>query len=229
MNSSIIKFDEVSKYYDDTIAVQDVSFSVEYGEFITFVGHSGSGKSTLFKLILGEEETSMGSVDRGGVAVADMSKRELLDHRQKTGVIFQNFRLLSRKTVYENIAFTMEALGYEEKQIRNDVPYALELVDLRNKMWSFPSQLSGGEQQRVAIARAIVHQPELLLADEPVGNLDPVNAHEVVSILKQINKMGTSVLLTTHDRSVVGKVKGRVITLVNGEVALDDSKGKYIL
>ena len=225
----IISFEKASKYYGDTVALQDVSFSVGYSEFVTFIGHSGSGKSTLFKVILGEEDLYAGSVCRGGVDITEMSESELLEHRRKTGVIFQNFRLLSRKTVYENIAFTMEALGYDESQIESDVPYALELVDLRHKVWSFPANLSGGEQQRVAIARAIVHQPELLLADEPVGNLDPVNAHEVVNILKQINKLGTTVMLTTHDRSVVDKVKGRVITLVNGEIALDDKKGKYIL
>ena len=225
----IISFEKAGKYYGDTIALQDVSFSVDYGEFVTFIGHSGSGKSTLFKVILGEERLYDGSVCRGGVDIAEMSEDELLQHRRKTGVIFQNFRLLSRKTVYENIAFTMEALGYDEEQTESDVPYALELVDLRHKVWSFPAELSGGEQQRVAIARAIVHQPELLLADEPVGNLDPVNAHEVVSILKQINKLGTTVMLTTHDRSVVDKIKGRVLTLVNGEVALDDRNGKYIL
>ena len=226
---NIISFQEATKYYGDTIALQNVSFDVAYGEFITFIGHSGSGKSTLFKVILGEEDLYSGSVCRGDIAINEMSETSLLEHRRKTGVIFQNFRLLSRKTVYENIAFTMEALGYPEQQIENDVPYALELVDLRHKVWSFPGELSGGEQQRVAIARAIVHQPELLLADEPVGNLDPVNAHEVISILKQINKLGTTVLLTTHDRSVVDKVKGRVVTLVNGEIALDDTKGKYIL
>ncbi len=225
----IISFEKATKYYGDAIALQDVSFTVKDGEFITFVGHSGAGKSTLFKLILGEEDLYGGTVCRDGVDITSMSEAELLEHRRKTGMIFQNFRLLSRKTVYENIAFAMEALGYDETQIESDVPYALELVDLRHKVWSFPAELSGGEQQRVAIARAIVHQPELLLADEPVGNLDPVNAHEVVNILKQINKLGTAVMLSTHDRSVVDKVKGRVITLVNGEVAMDDKKGKYIL
>jgi len=225
----IIKFDKATKYYGDAISLQDVSFSIPYGGFVTFIGHSGAGKSTLFKLILGEETLYSGSVCRDGIDIEEMTEDELLEHRRKTGVIFQNFRLLSRKTVYENIAFTMEALGYDQQKIENDVPYALELVDLRHKAWSFPSELSGGEQQRVAIARAIVHQPELLLADEPVGNLDPVNSHEVVNILKQINKRGTTVMLTTHDRSVVDKVKGRVITLVNGEIALDDKKGKYIL
>ena len=226
---SIVSFEDATKYYGDAVAVQDVTLDVDYGEFVTLVGHSGSGKSTLFKMILGEEDLYSGTVCRGGVDVSDMNEQELLEHRRKTGVIFQNFRLLPRKTVYENIAFAMEALGYEEDQIESDVPYALELVDLRNKVWSFPAELSGGEQQRVAIARAIVNQPELLLADEPTGNLDPVNSHEVINILKQINKLGTTVILATHDRSVVDKIKGRIITLVSGEVALDDKRGKYIL
>ena len=226
---SIVSFEDATKYYGDAVAVQDITLDVDYGEFVTLVGHSGSGKSTLFKMILGEEDLYSGTVCRGGVDVADMNEQELLEHRRKTGVIFQNFRLLPRKTVYENIAFAMEALGYEEDQIESDVPYALELVDLRNKVWSFPAELSGGEQQRVAIARAIVNQPELLLADEPTGNLDPVNSHEVINILKQINKLGTTVILATHDRSVVDKIKGRIITLVSGEVALDDKRGKYIL
>ena len=226
---SIVSFENVTKYYGDNVAVQDITFAVESGEFITLVGHSGSGKSTLFKLILGEESLYSGTVCRGGVNIADMTSRELLDHRRKTGVIFQDFRLLQRKTVYENISFAMEALGYDQKQIENDVPYVLDLVDLRHKVWAFSQELSGGEQQRVAIARAIVNQPELLLADEPTGNLDPVNMHEVINILKQINKLGTTVLLATHDRLVVNKVKDRVITLVDGEVALDDEKGKYIL
>ena len=150
---SIISFDHVSKYYDDSAAVQDVTFSVDYDDFITFVGHSGSGKSTLFKMLLGEVDVHSGTVCRGGVDISSMTERELLEHRRKTGVIFQDFRLLPRKTVFENIAFAMEALGYNQKQIEDDVPYVLDLVDLRKKIWSFPMELSGGEQQRVAIAR----------------------------------------------------------------------------
>lgn len=226
---TIISFDKVGKRYGDSVAVRDITFDVGYDEFVTLVGHSGSGKSTLFKLILGEEDMHAGSVCRAGIDIADMPERDLLEHRRNTGVIFQDFRLLPKKTVFENIAFAMEALGYEEDKIQSDVPYALDLVDLQKKAWSFPQELSGGEQQRVAIARAIVGQPELLLADEPTGNLDPVNSHEVISILKQVNKIGTTVILTTHDKSVVSKMRGRVITLVNGEVAMDDSKGKYIL
>ena len=227
--SNIVRFENVSKSYGEGKAVEDVSFSVNSGEFLTFVGHSGSGKSTIFKLILGEKDADIGDVCRDDVEVSQMSDKELLAHRRNTGAIFQNFRLLPRKTVYENVAFAMEALGYEKEQIESDVPYAIELVDLKNKIWSFPQELSGGEQQRVAIARAIVNQPDLLLADEPTGNLDPVNAHEIINILQQINKLGTTVLLATHDKTVVERVKGRVITLANGKIALDDRRGKYIL
>ena len=226
---SIISFKDVHKVYGSNGAINGLSLSVEEGEFLTIVGHSGSGKSTLFKLILGEEYADEGVVSRAGVDISDMSEDELLAHRRNTGVIFQDFRLLKRKTVYENIAFAMEALGFSNETIENDVPYALKLVDLESKIWSFPTDLSGGEQQRVAIARAIVTQPDLLLADEPTGNLDPVNVHEVINILQQINKLGTTVLLATHDKGVVEKIKGRTITLVDGELALDDARGKYIL
>lgn len=229
MKRNILSFKEAIKYYNETPAITDVTFDVKKGEFLTFVGHSGSGKSTIFKIILGEEYLNSGEVCRANVNVSNMNEQELLNHRRKTGVIFQDFRLLQNKTVFENISFAMEALGYEREKIENDVPYALELVDLRRKIWSFPSELSGGEQQRVAIARAIVNQPELLLADEPTGNLDPLNSHEVINILQQINKLGTTVLLATHDKGVVDRIKGRVITLVEGSIELDDLKGKYIL
>ena len=226
---NIIAFKEVSKLYGANPAIDNFSLDIEKGSFVTIVGHSGSGKSTLFKLILGEEYADSGTVCRAGVDIAEMSEEELLAHRRNTGTIFQDFRLLKRKTVYENIAFSMEALGFNKETIENDVPYALKLVDLEHKMWSFPTELSGGEQQRVAIARAIINQPDLLLADEPTGNLDPVNVHEVINILEQINKLGTTVLLATHDKGVVEKVKSRTITLVDGGLALDHPKGKYIL
>ena len=226
---SLITFDSVSKYYGELAAVKDVSFNLKKGEFLTLVGHSGSGKSTLFKLILGEVPIDEGVVSRDGADISEMTEDELLAHRRKTGAIFQDFRLLQSKTVFENIAFAMEALGFEDERIHADVPYVLELVDLKHKIWSFPNELSGGEQQRVAIARAIVNQPELLLADEPTGNLDPVNAFEIINILKQINKFGTSVILATHDRAVVDRIHSRVITLSEGGVILDDPSGKYRL
>ena len=229
MKSNALSLRGVTKYYNDVPAIMDLSVDIKEKEFVTFVGHSGSGKSTIFKLILGEIEADSGEVCRGGIDVRDMDEKELLEHRRNTGVIFQDFRLLQNKTVFENIAFAMEALGFEQEQIENDVPYALELVDLRGKIWAFPSELSGGEQQRVAIARAIVNQPELLLADEPTGNLDPVNSHEVINILQQINELGTTVVLTTHDKGVVDKLKKRVVTISGGSIALDDKTGKYIL
>ncbi len=220
---------DVHKFYDDTEALKGVNLSIDQGEFVTLVGHSGSGKSTAFKLILGEEEPSEGAVFKNGKDVAIMNDSELIDHRRKTGAIFQNFRLLNSKTVYENIAFAMEALGFRDKKIAGDVPYVLDLVDLRDKIWAFPGELSGGQKQRVAIARAIINNPELILADEPTGNLDPVNTFEVINILKQISKMGSTVILATHDRQVVDNIGGRTITLSDGEVAMDSPVGKYIL
>ncbi len=228
-SQNAVLLDDVIKHYGSGLALDGISLTVQPGEFVTLVGHSGSGKSTIFKLILGDEHTTDGTVSRDGIDVATMNDHELLHHRRKTGTIFQNFRLLPTKTVYENIAFAMEALGFDDEQVESDVPYVLELVDLKDKIWSFPAELSGGEQQRVAIARAIINQPELLLADEPTGNLDPINTYEVINILKQANKLGTTVLLATHDRSVVEEVGGRVVTLANGQVTLDDMRGKYVL
>ena len=229
MPMQLITFNNVSKYYNETIALDTINFSVKTGEFLTLVGHSGSGKSTLFKVILGEEPIDEGEIVRSGLPVAQMNKHELLDHRRRTGVIFQDFRLLNTKTVYENIAFAMEVLGFDDDRINSDVPYVLDLVDLKSKMWNFPSELSGGEAQRVAIARAIINQPELIIADEPTGNLDPLNTYEIINILKQINKLGTTIILATHDRDVVENIGGRVITLNGGQVVLDDKNGKYIL
>ncbi len=226
---SFIDFKNVSKEYGDSFALRDLNFKLEKGDFLTIVGHSGSGKSTMFKLILGELYPTDGSIFKEGVAIDDMDNNELLNHRRKTGTIFQNFRLLQSKTVYENISFAMEALGFDEEQIESDVPYVLDLVDLKEKLWSFPKELSGGEQQRVAIARAIVNQPELLLADEPTGNLDPINSYEVINLIKQINKLGTTVILSTHDKGVVDKMSNRVITLSKGSIIKDDPTGKYVL
>ena len=226
---AVIEFKEISKFYGDNPALSDISFSIEKKEFVTLVGHSGSGKSTVFKLILGEELPSIGKVFRDRKNISEMKEDDLLRHRRRTGTIFQDFRLLGRKTVYENIAFAMETLGFDDSRIKSDVPYVLELVDLKHKMWSFPDEISGGEKQRTAIARAIINQPELLLADEPTGNLDPVNTYEVINILKQINKLGTTVILATHDKSVVQGIGGRVITLTNGALAMDAPNGKYIL
>ena len=193
----MIYYDRVSKVYaDDSVALEDVSFSVEPGEFISVVGHSGAGKTTLIKMLLAEEKPSAGSVFFESINVHEVPMNKINDLRRKIGTVFQDFKLLPQKTAYENIAFAMEAAGRPEEEIRSDVPHVLELVDLGEKANNFPDELSGGEQQRVAIARAIVNQPDVIVADEPTGNLDPVNTFEVVQILKKINDLGTTIILT---------------------------------
>lgn len=226
----MIVFEKVNKKYSNPPnALSDVSFAIQKGEFVTLVGHSGAGKSTIFKMLLAEEEVSKGNILYKGHGIPYFSTNDLLKFRRKIGVIFQDFRLLSKKTVYENLAFAMEALDFSDKKIETDVPYVLELVNLKDKIWSFPNELSGGEKQRVAIARAIINKPELLLADEPTGNLDPTNTYDVISILKQINKLGTTVILATHDQTAVDAIGGRVITITDGRVASDRRDGKYTL
>ncbi|HEV8677435.1 MAG TPA: cell division ATP-binding protein FtsE [Candidatus Paceibacterota bacterium] len=226
----MIYFDRVSKVYaDDSVALDDVSFSVEPGEFISFVGHSGAGKTTLVKMLLAEEKPTSGSVFFESTNVHEVPQSKIGDLRRKIGTVFQDFRLLPQKTAFENIAFAMEAAGRTEEEIHSDVPHVLELVDLGDKMHNFPGELSGGEQQRVAIARAIVNQPDVIIADEPTGNLDPVNTFEVIQILKKINDLGTTILLTTHNKGVIDSLRKRVITMDRGKVVRDDKEGKYIL
>ena len=226
----MIYYDRVSKIYaDSSAALEDVSFSVEPGEFISIVGHSGAGKTTLVKMLLAEERPSAGAVFFESINIHDLPLYRMGEMRRKIGTVFQDFRLLPQKTAYENIAFAMEAAGRSEADIRSDVPHVLELVDLGDKMNNFPDELSGGEQQRVAIARAIVNQPDVIVADEPTGNLDPVNTFEVVQILKKINDLGTTIILTTHNKGVIDSLKKRVITMDRGKVIRDDREGKYIL
>ena len=226
----MIYYDRVTKIYNDhTAALDDVSFSVEPGEFVSVVGHSGAGKTTLMKMLLAEERPTSGSVFFESNNVHELGKSALNNIRRKIGMVFQDFRLLPSKTAYENIAFAMEAAGRPEEEIRSDVPHVLELVDLGDKLHNFPHELSGGEQQRVAIARAIVNQPDVIVADEPTGNLDPVNTFEVVQILKKINDLGTTVILTTHNKGVIDSLGKRVITMDRGKVVRDDKEGKYIL
>lgn len=226
----MIYFDNVSKVYPDgTVAVEGVTFSVKQGEFVSIVGHSGAGKTTLIKLLLGEGDCTSGSVSFDSVDIQKVKMRDMPNLRRRIGVIFQDFRLLSNKTAYENVAFAMEVAGKTDEEIASDVPHVLDLVDLSRKMWNFPRQLSGGELQRVAIARAIVNHPDLIIADEPTGNLDPINTYEIVQILKKINDLGTTVILTTHNKGVVEALGKRVITMDQGRVARDDSTGKYAL
>lgn len=227
----MIYFDRVTKSYGTGIppAVEDITLGVDPGEFVSIVGHSGAGKTTLLKLLFAEVMPTEGAVYFGSQEVNKLTNGDLLRLRRSIGTIFQDFKLLSTKTVFENIAFAMEVAGRDDEDIRADVPHVLELVGLSDKMWNFPKELSGGEQQRVAIARAIVNQPDVLIADEPTGNLDPVNTHDVVEILKKINDLGTTVLLTTHNKTVVDSVGRRVVTMERGRIVRDEKHGKYVL
>lgn len=226
----MIHFDKVTKIYpDDSKALEEVSFVVEPKEFVSIVGHSGAGKTTLIKMILGEESPTSGKVTFESTEIARLGKREITDYRRKIGVVFQDFRLIPDKNVYENIAFAMEAAGRADEEIEMDVPHVLDLVDLGKKIWNFPGELSGGEKQRVSIARAIVNQPDVIIADEPTGNLDPLNTYDIVQILKKINDLGTTVILTTHNKGVIDSLKKRVITMEGGKVIRDDKEGRYII
>ena len=222
----MIYFNNVSKAYKDATALDDVTFAVETGEFVSVVGHSGAGKTTLVKMILAEENPTDGTVFFESVNVHKLKSSDLTKLRQRIGVVFQDYKLLSNKTAYENIAFAMEAVGKTEEEIKSDVPHVLELVDLSHRTMHFPGEMSGGEQQRLAIARAIINQPELIIADEPTGNLDPVNTHEIVQILKKINDLGTTVILTTHNRGVIESIDKRVITMENGKIIRDSKHSK---
>src|SRR3989338_1800037 len=225
----MIYFDKVSKIYSPTsIALEDVSFSIAPNEFISLVGQSGAGKSTLLKLLLAEERPSSGKVFFESHDVHNLTRKDLPGVRRRMGVVFQDYRLLPHKTAYENVAFALEAAGAAEEDIERDVPQVLELVGLMDKAWHFPHELSGGEKQRVAIARAIIVRPDVLVADEPTGNLDPKNTWEIINLLEKVNGLGTTVILATHDKGVIDSLKKRVITLDKGKLIRDDQKGKYV-
>jgi cell division transport system ATP-binding protein len=226
----VIYFNNVSKVYNkDSIALQDVTLTVKEGEFVSIVGHSGAGKTTLVKMILAEDYPTNGEVFYESLDIHKLKSEDLINFRRRIGMVFQDFKLLSNKTAYENIAFAMEAVGKTEEEIRSDVPHVLELVDLANRHSHFPHQMSGGEKQRLSIARAIINQPEIIIADEPTGNLDPVNTYEIIQILKKINDLGTTIILTTHNRGVIDSINKRVITMEKGKVVRDDKDGKYTI
>jgi cell division transport system ATP-binding protein len=226
----VIYFNNVSKIYSkDSKALDDVTITINSGEFVSLVGHSGAGKTTLIKMIMAEDSPTDGTVFFESINVHKLKSKELTELRRRIGVVFQDFKLLSNKTAYENIAFAMEAAGKTDSEIASDVPHVLELVDLGHKKTHFPSQMSGGEQQRLAIARAIINQPEIIIADEPTGNLDPINTFEIIQILKKINDLGTTVILTTHNKGVVETVGKRVVTMEKGKIIRDDKSGKYTL
>jgi len=225
----MIKFQNVVKKYNRHNALNNVNLQVHHGEFISLVGLSGAGKSTMLKLIIGEEQIDGGKILIDDIDIAHVKKSDMPYLRRKIGVVFQDMKLLPKRTAFENIAFAMEVCGHRKEKIDIDVPKILELVGLGAKKDSFPDEMSGGEKQRVAIARALAHRPVLLLADEPTGNLDEVNAAEVLDLLLKINQLGTTVILATHAVDLVNKIKKRVITIEDGQITMEQEKGKYKL
>jgi cell division transport system ATP-binding protein len=226
----MITFKGVSKTYNShSTALDDVDFNISPGEFVSLTGRSGSGKSTIIKLLIGEEKPTKGRVFFGQYEVSKLKDHELPAFRRHIGVVFQDFRLLSTKNAYENVAFALEVAGRPQREIAELVPQVLDMVGLADRMKNFPHELSGGEQQRVAIARALIHRPEVIIADEPTGNLDPFHTSEIIKLLEKINQLGTTVLLATHDREVINNLERRVVTLDKGRVIRDEAKGKYML
>jgi cell division transport system ATP-binding protein len=225
----MIKFDKVSKTYDKVAAIKDITLDIHKGEFISLVGQSGAGKSTLLKLIIGEDRPDAGRILIDDIDVAKIRRADIPYLRRKIGVVFQDIKLLPHRTAYENVAYALEVSGETVKHIREQVPQVLEVVGLADKARSFPNEMSGGERQRVAIARALVHRPVLLLADEPTGNLDSINAWDIIQLLLKINAAGTTVILATHAKDLVNSIKKRVVTIEKGEIVYDQEKGKYVL
>lgn len=225
----MIRFENVTKYYGKHKALNKLNLHINHGEFISLVGMSGAGKSTLMKLIIGEEQLDEGKIMIDEIDMTQMSKVDLPYLRRKIGVVFQDIKLLPKRTAFENVAFAMEVSGHRKDQIHKDVPKILELVGLIHKKDNFPNEMSGGEKQRIAIARSLAHRPVLLLADEPTGNLDEVNAKEVIDLLLKINELGTTVILATHAADIVNRINKRVITIEGGQVTLEQEKGKYKL
>ncbi|HYF29339.1 MAG TPA: ATP-binding cassette domain-containing protein [Candidatus Paceibacterota bacterium] len=227
----MIYFDKVTKIHrDGTAGLDQVTLQIAPKEFVSVVGHSGAGKTTLLRMLLAEDRPTEGSVFFEDIDVHAVPRSALHHYRRKIGMVFQDFRLIPHKTAYENIAFAMEAAGRPQEEIDTDVPHILSLVDLGDKAHHFPHQLSGGEQQRVAIGRAIINQPDVIVADEPTGNLDPVNTFEIMDILKRINELvGTTVLITTHNKGVVDALGKRVVTMEKGKIIRDDAQGQYVL
>jgi cell division transport system ATP-binding protein len=231
----MILFKNVTKIYHSELspnhipALKDISFEIEPKEFISIVGRSGAGKTTLIKLLIGEEKITSGDIFFKNENIRETRFNELQKIRRKIGVVYQDYRLLFSKTVYENISYIMEVMGFSDKEIYKSVSQVLEIVGLQDKTRNFPKELSGGEQQRLAIARALVHKPELVIADEPTGNLDPYNTFEIINLFKKVNESGTTIILATHDRRVIDNLNKRTITLEDGKLFRDEKSGKFIL
>ncbi len=225
----LIEFKNVYKRYGNGVAaLNDVNVSISRGEFVFVIGASGSGKSTFIKLLYRQEKPTAGEIYVGGINVAKLRNGKVYKLRRKLGVVFQDYKLLPKKTVYENVAFALEVYGMKTSEVRARTLKAIEQVGLKDKVRSYPSELSGGEQQRVSIARAIVNDPKILICDEPTGNLDPEMSMEVMGVIESINKdLGTTIIMATHDKEIVNKMKKRVISIKKGMVASDNMKGRY--
>ncbi len=232
----MIRFNDITKIYtsrgagiNNVVALEGISFGVDQGEFVSVVGRSGAGKTTLFKLILAEEKPTQGSILFNDQNIYKLNSGNLNRLRRNIGAVFQDYKLLPNATVYENIAYVMKVIGAKDSEIKCNVPRILEIVELEDRQQNYPAELSGGERQRAAIARALIHRPDVVLADEPTGNLDPYHTLDILKLLLKINEMGTTVLLATHNREIVNKLKRRVVTLEKGKVIRDEQVGRFAL
>lgn len=227
----MIIYNKVSKIYTkgEKPVLKDVSLEVREGEFVTFVGYSGAGKSTLLRMVYAEEMPTKGEIYFHRKKINNLKRRQLPKHRQQIGTVFQDYKLLPDRNVWQNVAFSMEVAGKGNKEIQEDVPQIVDIVGLKNKTDKYPDELSGGEQQRVALARALVNRPKVLVADEPTGNLDPISTWEIMQLLLKINEYGTTIMLATHDKDVVNRIGKRVISMDKGKIIRDDPNGKYCI
>ncbi|MDE2001747.1 MAG: cell division ATP-binding protein FtsE [Patescibacteria group bacterium] len=226
----MISFQNVNKVYGDhLVALENVNFTIKPNEFVSLVGRNGAGKSTIIKLLIGEEKPTKGRIIFGPYEVNKLKPHELSILRRQIGIVFQDFRLLPTKNAYENVAFALEVEGRPQSEIDQFVPQVLDMVGLSHRAYNFPHELSGGEKQRVAIARAMIHRPAVLVADEPTGNLDPINTAEIIKLILKINELGTTVILVTHNKDIVNAIHRRVISVDSGRIIRDEEKGKYIL
>lgn len=231
----MINFNNVSKDYRLELhktakrVLENINLHIEKNEFVVLCGRTGSGKTTIMKLISGEEKPTFGTVKVGDLNVGELKEKQVRKLRQRIGFVFQDFKLLSYKTVFENVAFALEASDYDDAFIKTEVLKTLELVNLKDKADSFPDELSGGEKQRVAIARAVIRKPEIILADEPTGNLDPYNTRDIIKLLLKINLKDTTIILSTHNKDIVNNIQKRVVTLESGKVLRDEKQGRYVI